>query len=1226
MKKQNLLLGGSLLLGLGALLISAINPFKNDEKLRGNINDYEIRLDSANAPTNLSNSFGNGNREVRYSTINYENARLLNGFHVELNIGGLIYNPLSSQITSITSVSVSFETSGSLFLATSYDGTTYTQTQIYSGLSVDTTTKPYFFKLIASDSVVKISSVAIVYSCVPHDGGAVSEKRYAMFFDYSAETKSTSTSYSDNISNLVKTTGDFILSSLTPSSVFAEKESANDAVRLASGSNPGSLKFTFDKELSFDSIIIETKKYGTDNTTVKVVSPTNTTGVSFSPTTTAKGSKTLAFSQSGPTNSFTISSNKGQRFYLYSVTLVSSANEEIIDTGISVNDAKTSYFTSNIYATTNQLDVKLLKSSGPAQSLTYDASGVNGYKYVVRNSALAVIDHTKSFSAAGTYYVDVSYKTFNAPRISLNVSETLPPANVTSLTATETKLEYNVGDIYLNVNQLKVIAFFDNGTSKEIAYNADGVNGYNFIFYDPDLNDHYPNNPFTVVGDYIFSVTFKGVESNDITISVGEAIISEATIKIKTNAVAEGTRISSADITNYIETTNLELQSVETTEVFGGFGGARVRLSSSKNSGSLKFTFTEGILIKGLSLDVSDYNGKTSVVKVVTSINTTGQSQTVSTGVSKLTYDAFSGENETITSLTISSAAGNQFFLHGVNLKIGTNEPVAVTGISLEKESLNIGNGKKQIANASVIPTNATNKALTWTSDNEAVAVVTNGEIHGKSIGSANILVTTVEGGFSKTIAVTVSEVTYNNFTKATVVDKDWNLQDLKKAGDLNAIPTTSANQNILVIPIEIKDYPFTAKTITDLNTLFNGDASATNYWESVKSFYEKSSFGHQNLTFTIADKYVTGLNAAEVAALDLTNAEYFTDVLVRRAVSDYKTKNGNASTQNFDSDNDGFIDAIWMIYSAPNYSNSSVIENISTDYWAYVYWDFRQKSNVSSPVQNVYSWASYDFMYEGGGNNKVDGHTYIHETGHLLGLDDYYNYDDNSSYSPMGGVDMMDYNVIDHNAWSKMVLGWQKPYIVTGDAEITINPAQENGDAILIADNWNGTSYDEFMMVEFYTPMGLNALDSTTKYNGIYPLGFTEKGIRIMHVDSRIGKNSYSSSKGWYFNGYFEPTTLVLTGNNYYDVAHSNTPSFSADNEYRLIHTIQATNVNTYKNGARAKNEDLFQVGDHFQMSTYGANFFKEKTTFNNGNELGYTIEVLAISDSEATIRIHKL
>jgi hypothetical protein len=163
-------------------------------------------------------------------------------------------------------------------------------------------------------------------------------------------------------------------------------------------------------------------------------------------------------------------------------------------------------------------------------------------------------------------------------------------------------------------------------------------------------------------------------------------------------------------------------------------------------------------------------------------------------------------------------------------------------------------------------------------------------------------------------------------------------------------------------------------------------------------------------------------------------------------------------------------------------------------------------------------------------------------------------------------------------------------------------------------------------MMVELYTPTGLNTLDSTTKYNSTYPLGFTEKGIRIMHVDSRIGKRSYSSTKGWYFNGYFEPTSLPLSGNNYYDLAHSNTPSFSAQSEYRLIHTIQATNENTYKNGGRANNADLFQAGDHFKMETFGRNFFHEQTTLNNGNNLGYTIEILSVSNTEATIRIHKL
>ena len=466
----------------------------------------------------------------------------------------------------------------------------------------------------------------------------------------------------------------------------------------------------------------------------------------------------------------------------------------------------------------------------------------------------------------------------------------------------------------------------------------------------------------------------------------------------------------------------------------------------------------------------------------------------------------------------------------------------------------------------------------------------------------------------------------WDNYYLPDEVDPYHSYQDLKTNTSIDAVPSPRADIDILVIPIEFTDYSFTSKTLADIEILFNGTPSQTKYWESVSSFYEKSSYGNQLMNFTVAPTFNTGLTASEAANLDTSNTQYFTTNLLRSAVNNYKTTNGSSSTLQFDADSNGFIDAVWMIYSCPNYGNSSTIENISTDFWAYVFWDYNQSSSASSPNPNAYAWASYDFMYEGGGNTKVDAHTYIHETGHLLGLDDYYNYDKNSTYKPLGAIDMMDYNVGDHNAWSKMALGWLKPYVVTGDAQITINPVESSGDAILIADSWNGTSFDEFLLLELITPTGLNRLDSRTNYAGSYPRVYTQPGVRLLHIDARLGVFNYYGS----FLEYGDPGDLPLYNNStqrYFDQVNSNTPSRSlADPDYRLVHMIQAGGTNTFDTGAIGTNSDLFRTGQSFTMASYGSEFFENGNKLNNGNSLGYTIDFSNVDLSSATIRISKI
>ena len=66
--------------------------------------------------------------------------------------------------------------------------------------------------------------------------------------------------------------------------------------------------------------------------------------------------------------------------------------------------------------------------------------------------------------------------------------------------------------------------------------------------------------------------------------------------------------------------------------------------------------------------------------------------------------------------------------------------------------------GESVTLTATVIPSTATNKAVTWSSSAEGVATVENGVVTGVSAGSATITVTTVDGGKTDTCAVTVTE------------------------------------------------------------------------------------------------------------------------------------------------------------------------------------------------------------------------------------------------------------------------------------------------------------------------------------------------------------------------------------------------------------------------------------------------------------------------------------
>ncbi|WP_370452882.1 Ig domain-containing protein [Pantoea sp. Bo_2] len=83
---------------------------------------------------------------------------------------------------------------------------------------------------------------------------------------------------------------------------------------------------------------------------------------------------------------------------------------------------------------------------------------------------------------------------------------------------------------------------------------------------------------------------------------------------------------------------------------------------------------------------------------------------------------------------------------------------MAVTGVTLDKTTLSVAVGASSDALvATVAPATATNKAVTWASDNEKVATVADGVVTGVKAGTANITAKTADGGKTATCAATVA-------------------------------------------------------------------------------------------------------------------------------------------------------------------------------------------------------------------------------------------------------------------------------------------------------------------------------------------------------------------------------------------------------------------------------------------------------------------------------------
>ena len=101
---------------------------------------------------------------------------------------------------------------------------------------------------------------------------------------------------------------------------------------------------------------------------------------------------------------------------------------------------------------------------------------------------------------------------------------------------------------------------------------------------------------------------------------------------------------------------------------------------------------------------------------------------------------------------TISVVAGEK------TAKCSVTVTTAVTGVSLNKTSLNFDEiGKSETLIATISPSTASNKSVTWTSGNTSVATVDQaGKVKAIAKGTALITVTTVDGGYTAYCTVTV--------------------------------------------------------------------------------------------------------------------------------------------------------------------------------------------------------------------------------------------------------------------------------------------------------------------------------------------------------------------------------------------------------------------------------------------------------------------------------------
>jgi M6 family metalloprotease-like protein len=294
----------------------------------------------------------------------------------------------------------------------------------------------------------------------------------------------------------------------------------------------------------------------------------------------------------------------------------------------------------------------------------------------------------------------------------------------------------------------------------------------------------------------------------------------------------------------------------------------------------------------------------------------------------------------------------------------------------------------------------------------------------------------------------------------------------------------TSGTIKILALLISFNDYPGVTTPDYFTTRLF-GNGVGNPPFDSLKNFYSRSSYNQLTIQGNVLGWYQAPYARSTVAETDTGRQN-----LIKEALSYYDAQGHDFSQ--YDNDGDGAIDYFCVFWTGPHGEWAEF-------WWGYYTGFYDSSYRLDGKRLTNYSWQWELYGYPSGTFNPS---TIVHETGHALGVPDYYDYDD--TIGPDGGVgnlDIMD-GTGDHNCFSKFMLDWITPTVVSsGSQTVSLRASGLYPDALLFMPGAvPGEIFDEFFMVQNRYRSG----NDTALFTG-------SDGLILWHVDARLDSWDYN-------------------------------------------------------------------------------------------------------------------
>ena len=422
-----------------------------------------------------------------------------------------------------------------------------------------------------------------------------------------------------------------------------------------------------------------------------------------------------------------------------------------------------------------------------------------------------------------------------------------------------------------------------------------------------------------------------------------------------------------------------------------------------------------------------------------------------------------------------------------------------------------------------------------------------------------------------------------------------------------------------------------------EFENLFTMDHDINNCIKSVSSYYKYNSYGTISFDYQFV-YYDSGLSCRE--AWLLVNEEdergnfygnrYIYDIF--NDIKAHSSKYGIDDFQKLDGDGDGFVDIATFVFSEDTKKTNPGEPGIYGVYGSAMGTTSLNEymPDTASPAMKLFLKTGLEVVFtspETRVNRSSSGiRVILHEIAHTFGVSDYYDFYsyEGTFISAFGGFDLQEEDVGDWNTYSKFGAGILKPYVVDGledSITIKIGCSSEKNQAVLIPTSagWNGTPFDEFILIDVVAPVGANGFDWIVANDEREPVGKPDGGVRVLHVDGRLEKNKAFldpyTAKQLYDAGEISWISYAFYCTNGID------PSIPGQSRYyHLVEIVPSDGSSCYRICTPPElnyailhlfnTADLFGPGDVFSMETC-RDAFASYPLMNNGSRLDYSVKV---------------